>query len=122
MALSEHEQQVFDDMERDFYQSESDVMKTSPSNVRLNLRLLVLGIVLALFGVGVLLAGVGTQWLWLGLVGFGLMLGGILLAFSKREDAPHAGSTGARKAARASSDSFSDRMNRRWEQRMDGDR
>lgn len=123
MALSEREQQLLDDMERRLYQSEADVMQTAHASTRLNLRSLVLGILVLLAGIGALIAGAGLQMFWLGLVGFAIMLAGALLAFSKREsdlDAP-AGGSGAAKA-RESRESLSDRMNRRWEERMDGER
>ncbi len=123
MALSEREQQLLDDMERRLYQSEADVMQTAHASSRLNLRSLVLGILVVLAGIGALIAGAAFQMFWLGLVGFAIMLAGSLLAFSKREgdlDASTGGS-GTTKA-RESRESLSDRMNRRWEERMDGER
>lgn len=123
MALSEREQQLLDDMERRLYQSEADVMQTAHASTRFNLRSLVLGILVFLVGIGALIAGAGLQQFWLGLVGFVIMLGGALLAFSKREselDGP-VGGTGSAKP-RESRESLSDRMNRRWEERMDGER
>lgn len=123
MALSEHEQQLLDDMERRLYQSEADVMQTTHASTKLNLRSLVLGILVVLAGIGALIAGAALQLFWLGLIGFVIMLGGTLLAFSKREtgamdDAP----AGAAAGAKDNRESFGDRMNRRWEQRMDGER
>lgn len=126
MGLSEREQQLLDDMERRLYQSEADVMQTAPSRARLNLRSLVLGILVLLVGVGALIAGVGLQQLWLGLVGFAVMLGGTLLAFSKREEPGSDDSLFGEQSSGApvsgARESFSDRMNRRWEERMDGER
>ncbi len=126
MGLSEREQQLLDDMERRLYQSEADVMQAAPSRARLNLRSLVLGILVLLAGVGALIAGVGLQQIWLGLVGFAVMLGGTLLAFSKREEPGDAEALfGERQpggAAPGARETFSERMNRRWEERMDGER
>ncbi len=123
MALSEREQQLLDDMERRLYQSEADVMQTAHASTRLNLRSLVLGILVVLAGIGALIAGAAFQMFWLGLVGFAIMLAGSLLAFSKRESDLDAspGGSGTTKA-RESRESLSDRMNRRWEERMDGER
>ena len=123
MALSESEQQLLDDMERRLYQSEADVMQTAHASTRLNLRSLVLGILVVLAGIGALIAGAAFQMFWLGLVGFAIMLAGSLLAFSKRESDLDAstGGSGTTKA-RQSRESLSDRMNRRWEERMDGER
>ncbi len=125
MGLSEREQQLLDEMERRLYQSEADVMQTpSGARKRLNLRSVVLGIVLGVVGVGVLIGGVAMQQLWLGLIGFAAMLGGTLLA-STRKDADAGDATdashGARGEARAQ-ESFGDRMSRRWDERMEGDR
>ena len=123
MALSVREQLLLDDMERRLYQSEADVMQTAHASTRLNLRSLVLGILVVLAGIGALIAGAAFQMFWLGLVGFAIMLAGSLLAFSKRESDLDAstGGSGTTKA-RQSRESLSDRMNRRWEERMDGER
>ena len=128
MGLSEHEQQLLDEMERRLYQSEADVVQTAQgAHTQFNLRSLVLGIVLGLVGIGVLVGGVAAQQLWLGVIGFAVMLSGALLAFSKREPvAPESGSTvtsgGPVSPASAQRESFSDRMQRRWDERMEGER
>lgn len=122
MALSEREQQLLDDMERRLYQSEADVMQTANTRARFNLRSLVLGILVVLAGVGALIAGAGLQMAWLGLLGFVIMLGGTLLAFSKREAEAEADGGHSATSVTQDRESFSDRMNRRWEERMDGER
>jgi hypothetical protein len=123
MGLSEREQQLLDDMERRLYQSEADVMHAKPANGRLNMRSLVLGILVMLAGVGALIAGAGVQQFWIGIVGFAVMLGGALLAFSKRDAVPGGEAGAGREGASPEvKESFSDRMNRRWEERMDGER
>lgn len=123
MGLSEHEQQLLDDMERRLYQSEADVMRTSENSTRrLNLRSLVLGIVGVLVGVGVLIGGVAAQQLWLGLIGFAVMLGGTVFAFTGSEKAADGGEAAPKSTAKASRESLSDRMGRRWDERMEGDR
>ncbi len=129
MGLSEHEQQLLDDMERRLYQSEADVMQ-APSGVKrtLNLRSLVLGIVLAIVGIGVLVGGVASQQLWIGLIGFGCMLGGVVLASSMHgvqgDDggASVAGAKPGSSSAKGRREGLSERMSRRWDERMDGDR
>ncbi|MBL5975153.1 MAG: DUF3040 domain-containing protein [Candidatus Leucobacter sulfamidivorax] len=127
MGLSEREQQLLDEMERRLYQSEADVMQTpSGSRKRLNLRSVVLGIVLGVVGLGVLIGGVAAQQLWLGLIGFAIMLGGALLAFTRRGgdavDAGAASSRGDRGRGTHPQESFGDRMSRRWDERMEGER
>src|SRR5690606_11452310 len=121
MGLSEHEQQLLDDMERRLYQSEADVMQTPSGGKRsLNLRSLVLGIVLAIVGLGVLIGGVAAQQLWVGLVGFAAMLGGVVLASSMHETPP--AEEAAATTAKQSREGLSERMSRRWDERMDGER
>lgn len=129
MALSEHEQRLLDEMERGLYQSEADVMQTvSGSRRRVNYRSLVLGIILALVGIGVLVGGVAAQQLWLGLIGFAAMLGGVLLMFAPGEaDSVDAlsgspGKPGNSRKEHTPRESFSERMERRWDERMEGDR
>lgn len=128
MALSEHEQRLLDDMERRLYQSEADVVHTAPGPRRsLNLRALVLGIVLGLVGVALLVTGVALQQLWIGLIGFALMLGGTVLAFSRPNAEPEESRGGtAHKPGPATGGptrvSFGERMERRWDERLEGER
>ncbi|WP_025133679.1 DUF3040 domain-containing protein [Leucobacter sp. PH1c] len=127
MALSEHEQRLLDEMERGFYQSEADVMQTgSVSRRRLNYRSLVLGIVVLLVGIGALIGGVAAQQLWLGLIGFAVMVGGVTLMMSRGsetvtvEDVLNGGNSGSKSGAPR--ESLSERMERRWDERMEGER
>lgn len=83
MALSEHEQRLLDEMERGLYRSEADVMEASAVRRRVNYRSLVLGVLVVLVGIVVLLGGVAAQQLWLGLIGFAVMIGGVLLMTSR---------------------------------------
>lgn len=127
MALSEHEQRLLDEMERSFYQSEADVMQTAPGGRRrTNYRSLVLGIIVVILGLGVLVAGVAAQQLWLGLIGFAAMVGGVLLMFARGSDPeasePTTKSASGPGAPASARESFSDRMERRWGERMEGER
>lgn len=126
MALSEHEQRLLDEMERGFYQSEADVMETgSVTHRRVNYRSLVLGIITVLVGVGILVAAVAAQQLWLGLIGFVAMIGGVLLMMRRGEEIegvtdPFPGA-GQKSAPQQQRESFSERMERRWDERTGGD-
>ncbi|MBO1902016.1 DUF3040 domain-containing protein [Leucobacter weissii] len=125
MGLSEREQQLLDDMERRLYQSEADVMRAASNPTRrVSIRSLVLGILCGVVGIGVLLTAVSAQQWWLGLIGFVAMLGGAVLAFTKTE-APGVSDGEARRPSASgpsASESFSDRMERRWDQRIEGER
>lgn len=127
MALSEREQRLLDEMERGFYQSEADVMRTSPvTRRRVNYRALVLGIVVLLVGVGVLIGGVIAHQLWLGLIGFVAMLGGVVLMLTRSPESELSETVGVADAQGRSKErareSFSERMERRWDERMEGER
>ncbi|MBN9613269.1 MAG: DUF3040 domain-containing protein [Actinobacteria bacterium] len=121
MGLSEREQQLLYDMERRLYQSEADVMQAgSGQRRRLNLRSVVLGLLVGVVGIGVMIGGVAAQQLWLGLIGFALMLGGAVLAFTRREE--DLGDFDESGQSASAHESFSERMERRGDQRMEGDR
>lgn len=127
MALSEHEQRLLEEMERGFYQSEADVMEAGVSGRRrINYRSLVLGIIVVLVGIGVLLGGVAAQQLWLGLIGFAVMVGGVLLMTARGSEPDDAEARPDRSSGespkRESRETFSERMERRWDERMEGDR
>ncbi|MGO2141892.1 MAG: DUF3040 domain-containing protein [Leucobacter sp.] len=121
MALSEHEQRLLDEMERRLYQSEADLLPASTGVPRrFNYRSLVLGTLLALAGIGLLIGGAAAQQLWLGLLGFVAMLGGVLVMFSKRTEVEPDQFASAGRPAPQAKESLSDRMERRWDERMGG--
>lgn len=129
MALSEHEQHLLDEMERGFYQNEADVMSAGGRAPRkLNYRSTVLGCLVILVGIGVLVGGVAAQQIWLGLIGFVVMLGGVILALRRTERADGAagqeseGGGSGRPSAPSSKESLSERMERRWDKRMEDGR
>ncbi|WGD36478.1 DUF3040 domain-containing protein [Lysinibacter sp. HNR] len=131
MALSEREQRLLEEMERNLYNSESDVVNTSnAAKLRPSYRSLVVGILLAIAGIIVLLAGVVTSLAWLGVIGFVAMLGGVLYAITPRKSSgnpQHDAKVGSshktpRSAANAQPKrSLSERMSDRWEKRQDGE-
>lgn len=122
MALSEHEQRLLDEMERGFYRSEADVMQTaSVHRARTNYRSLVLGIIVCIVGIGVLIGGVAAQQLWLGLIGFAVMLGGVLLVFARGSEEELVSENPASPKRREARESLSERMERRWDERMEGE-
>ena len=121
MALSEHEQRLLEEMERSLYRSESDVMSTTPGvRNRPNYRAIVIGIVLAIVGAVLLVVGVAMSQIWIGLLGFVAMLGGVLY-MSSPSNQRHVEQPG-RTAPAQTRESFSERMERRWEERQEGER
>lgn len=125
MPLSEQEQRLLEEMERSLYQNDADFVATvSGRRGRPNYTQIVLGSLLAIAGVATLVAGVIVQLPIVGVIGFALMLAGVLLVLtpgrgSSAEAKPStAAASGASKRKRSS---FMETINERWERRQDGD-
>jgi Protein of unknown function (DUF3040) len=136
VPLSEHEQRLLEQMERALY-AEDPKFATSMRNPRPmagDKRRVALGVVAFLIGIGLLLAGVATQLVAIGVVGFLAMLGGIWLAVAAfrpgSTPAPQAAQGGApgprptrpTRAARSkqrASGSLAERMEQRWRRRRE---
>ncbi|WP_395243331.1 DUF3040 domain-containing protein [Agromyces sp. MMS24-K17] len=122
MPLSEQEQRLLEEMERNLYRNDADFVAAVSGRGRPNYRSIVLGILLALLGVAGLIAGVALHLLIVGVIGFGLMFAGVLLAITPskraaagRPSAPKAGT----QAPHRSSAGFMDRLNERWDRRQE---
>lgn len=134
MALSEREQKLLEEMERGFYLSEADVMSTHSDRPRgVNYRMLAIGILITLLGIGVLIAAVALAFVWLGVIGFAVMIVGVtrtLMPNKKGEsDVSASTGTGPRQSGgsgtgsnRAARESLNEKLERRWDERMNGDR
>lgn len=132
MPLSEHEQRLLEQMERALY-AEDPKFATSMRNPRGaagDRRRVALGVIAVLVGLGLLVAGVATQLVVVGVLGFLAMLGGIwLVVAALRGGAPAAQAVpsaggGAPKPARSSrksrrSGSMAERMEERWRRRRE---
>ncbi|MFJ4158361.1 DUF3040 domain-containing protein [Microbacterium testaceum] len=125
MPLSEQEQRLLDEMERHLMSNDTDVV-SAPSRA-LSYRNIVLGSILVLAGLGALVAGVsigfntGFVGIAVGVLGFLLMVGGVIFAVTPTRGAVPAAPAAAKpRPARASGSSFMDRMNERWDRRHDG--
>jgi hypothetical protein len=125
MPLSEQEQRLLDEMERHLLRNDADVVSSDREGRSINYRNVTIGAILVLAGIGGLVAGVATQLIVVGIVGFAAMLGGVILAATptKADPSRMAGASRVnppRRASAASSSSFMDRMNDRWDRRQDG--
>ena len=121
MPLSEQEQRLLDEMERNLYQNDADFVATVGSGRgRTNYRGIVLGVVLGVVGIGVLIGGVSSGLLFVGVLGFLVMFAGVVVALTpsrtprtaERAEAPRASSP-------RRSGSFMDSINDRWEKRQE---
>lgn len=126
MPLSEQEQRLLDEMERNLYRNDADVVSTSRGRRgRPSYRSIALGCIIAIVGVAALVAGVILRQPVVGIAGFAIMLAGVMVAITpskaaanhepSADDRMHAASVG--KGPRHSS--FMDRMNDRWDKRQD---
>ena len=128
MPLSEQEQRLLEEMERNLYKNDADFVATvgGAGRGRPNYRAIVLGVLLAVAGAGALIGGVASQILIVGVLGFDLMFVGVLVAItpSKRTTStnPLSATTGPAGASPASKPrgGFMDRLNERWDRRQEG--
>jgi hypothetical protein len=123
MPLSEQEQRLLDEMERNLYRNDADFVAAVSGRGRPNYRSIVLGVLLALLGIGGLIAGVALQLLVVGIIGFAVMFAGVLLAITPSRRGASAGASGPTPraaSARRSDTGFMDRLNERWDRRQDG--
>jgi hypothetical protein len=121
MPLSEYEQRMLEQMERQLRSDDPKFADTLGSRRAVGSRVLI-GTLLLIGGIGLLLGGVVAQMPWLGVLGFLSMFGGVWLAVSApRRAAPTAGAGGKSTAPRPTAHrSFMQRMEDRWDKRRGG--
>lgn len=136
MPLSEHEQRVLAEMEKNLSTGTPRETTTSaPTSTRsVSYRNVVIGVLLVVVGAGILLAGIAIPLAVLGVIGFAVMLGGVWLALVQKSErmpdtideafSPSKGASASKDAARkkqAARTSFMDRLSERWENRRGRD-
>lgn len=97
MPLSEHEQRLLEEMERNLYSAESDEVSADDVPHAFDRMAVVLGVIAAVIGLGVMLLGVWTKLVIVGVLGFLLIVGGVLWA-----TAPRSGQTAPKHPGRES--------------------
>ncbi|MEA9983917.1 MULTISPECIES: DUF3040 domain-containing protein [Subtercola] len=122
MPLSEQEQKLLDEMERSLYHNDADfVSAVGAGRGRLNYGSLVLGVLLAIVGLGVVIVGVVIHVPLVGILGFALMFTGVLVALRPSRGLGRMGRSSARSARSPGSPQnragFMDRLNDRWDNR-----
>lgn len=133
MPLSEHEQQVLDELERTLLADDPKFANTLRAGHRAPIGVYVLGGIGMLVGLGVLILGVAIEQVFVGVLGFGIMFGAAVLAMTKAAqaraaseldfDSPTLAANTAERPARVktgSRDSFMSRVEDRWDRRTDG--
>ncbi len=124
MPLSEQEQRLLEEMERSLYQNDSDfVARVTRRQGRPTYTTIAVGVLGALAGVAVVVVGLVIRQPLLGILGFVIMLAGVLFALRPGMRAPKAKPGRTPKSGRpsgpksSSGGSFMDRMNERWDKR-----
>lgn len=133
MPLSEYEQRMLAQMEAQLHADDPRLAETLGDSAGPDLRRVALGALVAIAGIGALVGGVATGWIWLGVLGFVAMVGGVLIGMSPGGKparsggvAPGKGSggrggSGPSGGGRASTGkSFMERQQQKWEQRGEG--
>lgn len=116
MALSEYEQRVLAEMEQHLRADDPRLASSMSSKRRgVDVRRLSLGILGFVIGLLGLLAGVATSLIWVGIIGFVIMLASVLWAMSGSGNAPAAKQANAR--TKKSRGSFMQRQEDRWNDR-----
>src|SRR5688572_13806690 len=83
MPLSEQEQRLLEEMERSLYHNDADFVATvSTHRGRPNYRLIAIGALIALLGIGTIVTGVVVKQPIVGMLGFIVILAGALIALS----------------------------------------
>ncbi len=128
MPLSEHEQRLFEQIERSLAEDPKFASAVRASDPRLHARRrLVIAAVLVVVGLFLVVVGVSTQPL-VGVFGFIVMLGAAAFGLSaivrsrNTTELRAVDGTASRPTRRASRGSFIDRLEERWRQRPEGDR
>lgn len=124
MPLSEHEQRLLEQMERQLYADDPKLASTlrgSGRSLRSRHRLL-LGVLVVVGGLALLVAGVASQLWVLGVAGFLVMLAGGWWASSGWQSGPSAAAPTQQQTSKSSQRSgFMSRIEERWDRRRDGD-
>lgn len=128
MPLSEQEQRLLDEMERNLYRNDADFVSTvGGRRGKPSYRGIAIGVLVALLGVVGLVLGVILRVPLVGIIGFAVMLAGVMVAISPSNgssksvprDARDIYSAPSRPTGKPSSTGFMDKLNSRWERRQD---
>ncbi len=121
MPLSEQEQRLLEEMERSLYHNDADIIATvGGRHGKPNYTTVVIGILIGLLGIATIVTGVIVHQPIVGVLGFGVMFGGVLLAISRprRADSAEA-ETGHTSAGQRRRTTLMDRLNERWDKRQE---
>jgi len=118
MALSEREQRLLEEMERNLLQHEADVVAPG-ANRGLNFGSLALGIIVAVVGLGLVIVGIAVKAPWVGVIGFAVIVVGVLLAMRRTVPDHPEGLDARPRSGGSPRPSFMSNLEDRWERRND---
>ena len=134
MPLSEHEQKMLDEMERQLFADDPRLAKAFAPKAppRRNGRRIIIGLGAVVVGLGVLVLAVSLPAVWLGVIAFIGMLAGAVYAITapgassedkgSTDDGGRGGGGGGTKPSTSGGDSaFMRKMEERWEKRAGDD-
>jgi hypothetical protein len=119
MPLSEQEQRLLEEMERNLYQNDADFVATvSQRRGKPNYTIVAVGVLVVLAGIAVLIGGVMSRLAFVGILGFIVMFVGVLIALAPPRKVSTSVPRGRASSAPRQS-SFMDGLNDRWDKRQD---
>ncbi|WP_306232752.1 DUF3040 domain-containing protein [Agrococcus beijingensis] len=122
MGLSEHEQRLLDEMERNLYKHEADIVNTTSGPRTVDYTKVAVGVLGIVAGLVLVVVGVLMKLAIIGVVGFGIAVAGALWALSASkpatgDEADRARAGGDGPAAKQQSPSLMDRLAEEWDDR-----
>ncbi|MDQ0672487.1 MULTISPECIES: DUF3040 domain-containing protein [Micrococcaceae] len=122
MPLSEHEQKLLEQLEKQLHEDDpkfANSMGSDPGR-SWSTRHVVIGVLGALAGVFLLLVGVTLQSIFVGVLGFVVMGGGVYFATMRSSSSGKGSKSGTGKAGKQRS-SFMSSLEERWDERRRGE-
>lgn len=120
MPLSEQEQRLLDEMERSLYHNDADFVATvGNQDSRPNYRWIAIGALVGIAGIIGIIIGVATRLPVIGIIGFAVMFGGVLLALKRSTVVERVTEMDGPAVKSHQRVGFMDRMNERWDRRQD---
>ncbi|WP_347753937.1 DUF3040 domain-containing protein [Agrococcus sp. ProA11] len=122
MGLSEHEQRLLDEMERNLYKHEADIVNTSSGPRTVDYTKVAVGLLGVVVGLVLIVVGVSMKLALIGVAGFAVAVVGALWALSASrpatgEEAAAGGQAAKGPAAPKQSQSLMDRLSQEWDDR-----
>ena len=116
MALSECEQRLLDEMERNFHRSDAEV--AAADRDRVDYTAVTVGALIVVAGISLAVVGVASQLWWLGIVGFVIMFAGALVMLRRKASGDASTMTPSGRDARGGPE-FMSAFERRWDRRQE---